>query len=259
MRPTRSYRRLDADEVIETARRLARRVDERFPGSGLGRVAAELVVMAGESAERARWIARPNLWLRAGVGLLVVAAIAGGVGLVRSLDLRMAFADNLSDALQGLEAGVNELVLLGVAVFFLFTLEGRLKRARALAALHELRSIAHIIDMHQLTKDPERLHSASDTASSPRRNLAPAELSRYLDYCSELLSIVSKVAAIYAEHFRDPVALSAVDELESLVSGLSRKIWQKIMIVIAQPDSGPGEGAPAPRPVPDASGAGGEG
>jgi hypothetical protein len=146
--------------------------------------------------------------------------------------------------LQGLEAGLNEAVLLGVVVFFLFTLEGRLKRARALAALHELRSIAHIVDMHQLTKDPEGLHRVSNTASSPRRDLAPPELARYLDYCTELLAIVSKVAAVYAERFRDPVALSAVDEVEGLVSGLSRKIWQKIMIVIAQPD-----GAPSARPT----------
>ena len=47
------------------------------------------------------------------------------------------------------------MVLIGAAIFFLVTLETRVKRRRALAALHELRAIAHIIDMHQLTKDPE--------------------------------------------------------------------------------------------------------
>jgi hypothetical protein len=35
------------------------------------------------------------------------------------------------------------------------TIETRVKRRRALRAIHELRSIAHVIDMHQLTKDPE--------------------------------------------------------------------------------------------------------
>ena len=36
---------------------------------------------------------------------------------------------------------------------------------RALKAIHELRSIAHIIDMHQLTKDPERITGAPTDAA----------------------------------------------------------------------------------------------
>ena len=49
---------------------------------------------------------------------------------------------------------MNIIVLMGAALFFLVTIEDRLKRRRALTALHELRSIVHVIDMHQLTKDP---------------------------------------------------------------------------------------------------------
>lgn len=45
--------------------------------------------------------------------------------------------------------------------------------------------------------------------------------------CSELC----KVGALYAQNFKDTVVLSAVNELESLTTGLSRKIWQKIMIL----------------------------
>ena len=57
------------------------------------------------------------------------------------------------------------------------------------------------------------------------------ELGRYLDYCSELLSLISKIAALYVQRFDDEVLLGAVDEVESLTSGLSRKIWQKIIIL----------------------------
>ena len=57
------------------------------------------------------------------------------------------------------------------------------------------------------------------------------ELSRYLNYCSEMLSLIGKVAALYVQRFDDPVALSAVNEMEDLTTGLSRKIWQKIMIL----------------------------
>jgi len=101
-----------------------------------------------------------------------------------------------------------------------------------LRAIHELRSIAHIIDMHQLTKDPDRLLMVGpDTKSSPQRTMSAFELTRYLDYCIEMLSLAGKVAALYIQHFEDPEAVSAVNDLEDLTSGLSRKIWQKIMVL----------------------------
>jgi hypothetical protein len=122
---------------------------------------------------------------------------------------------------------------MGIAIAFLVTIEGRLRRHRALKALHELRSLVHIVDMHQLTKDPDQVTGsrANSTASSPARILAPFELGRYLDYCSELLSVTSKVAALYAQQLEDPVVLSAVNEVETLTTGLSAKIWQKLVIL----------------------------
>ena len=99
-------------------------------------------------------------------------------------------------------------------------------------AIHELRALAHIIDMHQLTKDPHVItNPGGQTKSSPKRTMTDFELSRYLDYCSEMLSLIGKVAALYVQRFDDPVALSAVDQIEDLTTGLSRKIWQKIMII----------------------------
>src|SRR5262249_44355263 len=132
------------------------------------------------------------------------------------------------------EASLQDLVYLGIAIYFLTTLEGRLKRRRALKAIHELRAMAHIIDMHQLTKDPERVMGAgtgADTPSSPARSMTGFQLSRSLDYCSEMLSLLRKWAAIYVQDFTDAVTLAAVNEVEDLCNGLSRKIWQKIMIL----------------------------
>jgi hypothetical protein len=103
---------------------------------------------------------------------------------------------------------------------------------RALAAIHELRSIAHIVDMHQLTKDPDQfLADGSVTVTSPQRTMTRFQLARYLDYCTELLSLTSKVAALYVQDFQDPVVLAAVTDVENLTTGLSRKIRQKITIV----------------------------
>ena len=86
--------------------------------------------------------------------------------------------------------------------------------------------------MHQLTKDPERvLGDWSATKNSPKLSMTPMELSRYLDYCGEMLSLVGKVASLYVQCFDDEAAVAAVSEVEQLTTGLSRKILQKIMIL----------------------------
>jgi hypothetical protein len=133
---------------------------------------------------------------------------------------------------QLLESAINDVVFLGIAIACLVTIEGRQRRKEALAALHELRSLVHIVDMHQLTKDPDQfLSDRAATTSSPERLLTPGQLTRYLDYCSEMLSIAGKVAALYAQQLDDPVVLAAVNELEELSTGLSSRIWQKIVIL----------------------------
>jgi hypothetical protein len=168
--------------------------------------------------------------------LLVAVIVAGLVTTLLSLEMPQRGL-GLGEFIQVLEAGINDVVLVGVALFFLITLEARIKRRRALDALHELRVIAHIIDMHQLTKDPERvLGRGGDTDSSPVRTMTPIELGRYLDYCSEMLSITGKIAALYVQRFPDGVALTAVNEIEDLTTGLSQKIWQKLMIHHAAAD-----------------------
>jgi hypothetical protein len=95
--------------------------------------------------------------------------------------------------------------------------------------------VAHIVDMHQLTKDPDSVVATSvgDTPSSPRRAMSRGELGRYLDYCSELLSLTGKVAALFVQRFDDPVVLQSVNQIEDLTNGLSRKIWQKITLLEA--------------------------
>ncbi len=86
-------------------------------------------------------------------GGVVAAAVTGVVQRLAS----STTVSGLSDFVQGVEAGINDLVFLGIAIYFLASIEGRLKRRTALRRIHQLRSIAHIVDMHQLTKDPEYL------------------------------------------------------------------------------------------------------
>ena len=225
------YRTLDPDKIVATLDQLVARISERFPGAGLARVCAELKIVAAESQARTERLAKPNIALRSLSGLVVVAGLAALIYVARLINVQSATTE-LFGMLQGIEATVNLLIVVGAAVLFLTTLEGRWKRAAALADLYQLRSIVHVIDMHQLTKDPAgALHPADDTASSPRRIRNAEQLVRYLDYCSEMLSLSSKVAALYAQSTTDAQVIDAVNELERLTTNLSQKIWQKINIV----------------------------
>jgi hypothetical protein len=224
------FRKLDAARVVDTASRLRRRVEERFPASGLSQVASEVEGVTREAAALSAWLARPNVGLRAAVGsgivLLVAVVIAAAVQVRADVGPR-----SWADWVQAVESLINDAVFVGIAIYFLLGIETRRKRKRALEALHVLRSLAHIVDMHQLTKDPERLDAGQDTASSPARTMSAFELTRYLDYSTELLAIVSKVAALYVQELSDPVTVAAASAVEELAVSLSRAIWQKIVIL----------------------------
>lgn len=225
------YRTLDAERIVETLRRLQARIAARFPNASLVGVCAEAITAGEATAARAADVMRPNPWLRGGVGLLIGAGVAAQVWAARLLHVESAALDAIS-LVTGLEAAVNLLLLFGAGVWFLLTLEERFKRQRVLAALHELRSLAHVIDMHQLTKDPTIvLNRGGATAASPERAMSEFELARYLDYCAEMLALIGKLAALYGERLRDPVVIEAVTDLENLTANLGRKIWQKIMIL----------------------------
>ncbi len=242
------YRTLDSVQIERTIEQLTRRVEQRFPGSGLAAVVLELEQVAERASATVAWIGRPIVWLRVVIALLGLLMLAGLGMSLGSLQVRVG-TPTLPELVQGIEAAINDVVYVAVAVFFLVTIETRVKRRRALTAIHELRAIAHVIDMHQLTKDPEWvLARGSETGILARRTMTLFELSRYLDYCSEALSLTGKVAALYVQRFDDAVALQAVNEVEELTTGLSRKIWQKLTVLYAIP---PGEPAAASAGRPD--------
>jgi len=232
------YRTLSPDKIIATLEKLQQRIAERFPDRNLRNVCGELVGIARESKAKAAAAARPNRLLRFSIALVLVLGLAL-LGYVASIIEVKRGAENLYGVLQGIEAAVNTLVLTGAGVFFLATLESRWKRQQAFMELHQLQSIVHVIDMHQLTKDPSRLLSGgAPTSSSPERPLTPFELTRYLDYCSEMLSLAAKIAALYAQATKDTVIIESTRGLEQLTANLSSKIWQKIRLTQDLADAG---------------------
>ena len=225
------YATLDPEKIIETLAKLERRIAERFPGAGLAKVCSELTRFASENSARIARISRPNTLLRAFIAAVIGAGLVSLVYGGQIIEFKRE-SENLFGVVQGIEAFINVMVVGGIALVFLFTLEERIKRRRALTDLHGLRSFVHVIDMHQLTKDPSHgAHISQATPSSPKRDMTPAELTRYLDYCSEMLSLTAKIAALYAQSLPDAVVIEAVSDLERLTSDLSSEIWQKIMIV----------------------------
>ena len=223
---------LQAPAVRDTVDELHGRIQARFPTRGLLGACADLAQLvdevqssAGTGQRRirvARVLSRITMILVVGVTVLALLLAAHDA----------LFEENVKNSIDVLglaETAISDLVYAAIAVFFLWSFPERLQRSRLLNLLHQLRSTAHVIDMHQLAKDPEQLKDSfvPSSASKPL-DLTRDQLERYLDYCSEMLSLVGKTAALCAEESRDSVILETVSTVENLTVGLSRKIWQKI-------------------------------
>ncbi|WP_275004600.1 hypothetical protein [Promicromonospora iranensis] len=232
--PDRTLEKLEPVPVIETARRLRDRIGARFPERGIHRVAQELVSLTEQVADTSAGSRRRSRLVRAGsqtvIGIVVLVALFAFGFAVES-----AFTDapdNGLDWLPLIESAVNDIVFVAIAVVLLHSFPERVQRSDLLAKLHRLRSLAHIIDMHQLTKEPESLRDAflggTDGADV---GLTPEQIEYYLEYCTELLSLVSKAAALCAEESQDDIVLNTVSTIETLTMGMSRKVWQKITVL----------------------------
>jgi len=219
---------LEPAKLQAAIRQVEARIGTRFPGSGLAGLAASLAAIAADALARSARIRAADWKLR-----LVSFVLLGSIALLLAFAILHARPPPAQieafQLAQGIDALLSALVLCGAAAAFVVTLEVRAKRKKALEALHELRVLAHVIDLHQLGKDPER-QLTSEAAAAPDAGSA-AQLSRYLNECSDLLALIGKVAAFYVQGFHDGVVLTTVNEIEELTNGLSRKIWQKLTLL----------------------------
>mgnify|MGYP000306642633 CR=1 FL=1 len=222
---------LDMKKILKTTSLLKMRIEERFPGSGLGRVCGELREIAQQTNETIDHIQQKRYGYRLLVFMFVFGLLAiayWGLSHLRAADGEIT----LIDMIGLLDAAFNIILLIGGAILFLVSIENRTKRRKVIQAINTLRSLAHVVDSHQLTKDPCYLDQhVIRTTHSPERNMSSFQLRRYLDYCSEMLSLISKVGFLYIQEYHDSVATEAVNDLDDLTNGLSRKIWQKIMTI----------------------------
>ena len=225
---------LVAHHVGHTVEHLERRIRARFGDRGLTRAALDLRRLveeveteAGQSHIRLR---RTTLIARTTSVAIVLATV-----VLLTFSLRNAISEGLEnseDWVPLIESVINDLVFSAIAMLFLWAFPERRERRTLLRLLHRLRSLAHVIDMHQLSKDPEQVSPTyTRTEESVTHGLDADQLHHYLDYCSEMLSLTAKTAALCAEHSTDDVVLNTISTLETLTTELSNKIWQKISLL----------------------------
>lgn len=225
------YRELDGKRLHQTVSKLTTRVNKLFPRSGISKVSQELVELTSHTVARAQDLAKPNWRIRGSIIAMVVFGLPMPLLILPYLQFQES-VNNWADFLEATDAGLHMLILLGAGILFLASLENRIRRNRTLAALSELRSISHIIDMHQLSKDPGE-HGTNlpldkeDTRTVRNDN----ELCNYLHFCADLLAVTGKLAAIYAQNINDRVVLDAVNEIETLASNLQIKLWHKLSML----------------------------
>jgi hypothetical protein len=230
-RPSLAYRSLNAARIIDTAVAVRGRIQEKFPRAGLCKIASEVELVALESAERAAECAKPQWQIRVVAIALTLVGVAGVVMFVAHLRFNF-LNESVSQLLQDIYNVLNDTILFGIGLVFLWSWEGRIKRGRALRALHELRSLAHIVDMHQFTKDPKSLAKLKpEEIEQAKGPVNKAELIDYLVFCTDLLGLFGKISALYAQELQDGTVLAAVTEIEELSAMLSQKVWQKIGII----------------------------
>jgi hypothetical protein len=231
--------RLESGYVEQTVGRLEARIRARFPDRRLGDAARALqtaVPQIHEGFEASKSRRRHIRWAARTASAVIVLAALATIALALRDPVRNGTNSSV-DWLGIIESMVNDLVFGSIAVYFLWALPERLERRTLLDLLHRLRSLAHVVDMHQLDKDPEQARPGyHPTSVSPARRIMDAEeMHHYLDYCSELVSLVAKTAALCAERTSDPVVLGTVSEIETVTAHMSQKIWQKISLLPEHP------------------------
>lgn len=225
--PAHSAFQLNPERIIETAENLAQRIGERLPGSVLAGLAGELVRIARDTDRRVQQARKPILAVR----VASLTAIGGGLlgiwFLLHRIHFRWEFGSTFTELFEVTGATCNFLVMLSGALWFLITFENRVKSKRALEAIQELREFVHVIDATQLYYTPDMYDDDDAQSADSLRRFDHT----YLLFCSQILGLVSNLAALYTRGAAGESIMRAAADVESFSVALTGKLYNKAEFV----------------------------
>jgi hypothetical protein len=222
----------DPAKLIETIERVVGQIRSEFPKADLLAVGESVTELARRAETRSAAIKASSVPLRIAIVLILAFGLAGSWFVIQKIR-RFPDAGELFTFFQGLEAVLNVVILAGVALFSIVTVESRWQRSAVLKEINAIVSLVHVIDMHQLGKRPMLVEarSAGKDHALPAGSYTPDEIMRYFDLCSDLMSLAAKIALIYEEVLPDSAVSDAVTDAAQLATALSNETYQKMMLM----------------------------
>ena len=188
-------------------------------GTGLKRRAEEMCELLDQVEVDLQQV--DEFWRHVPVQRMVVtsAGLALGWWVITKFLPNAEPYESVTELAQGLAFAVSALGLLTW---------GKWKRNRhdlCFRGLDRIRALAHVVDMHHQTRDTLRGIGIDREAFQKYSDL---QIVVYLNYCSRILGLLGKAAAMYGEHCRDSEVLTASSEVQLLCNSLAGNIWDKI-------------------------------
>lgn len=90
----------------------------------------------------------------------------------------------------------------------------------------------HVINAYQHTKDPVAT-AENQSPGNPKEKpkYSPTQVSDYLAYCSDLLTVVASMAGIYFQNVSETRVMQMCFQVQNLCALLSVKFWTKSGII----------------------------
>ena len=230
---------LQAEKIEKAISELEQGIHEILPGRKIGDVCHELREVAREAhtkslRNKSSSFTRNKLlklFLIAALILIVTSLITFGLSyFLREILTSLGRNIGIEEGLQMTDTAIT-LLLPSIAYIF-YRLKDNIKtyRTEVLNDLHKLRMLSHIIDVKQLNKTPDWIDWKEEKNKHDRK-LNARQIAFYLEFCSQMQSLIGKIAVLYIRDVNDPALITAVNEIETLTTGLSRKTWQKLMLM----------------------------
>ena len=230
---------LQAEKIEKAIDDLEQGIKEMLPGRKIVDICQDLKEVIGEAKKKSSrkssqsFTRKKFLKLFFIATLILLATFFITLGLsyfLKAISTSLGRSIGLEEGLQLTDTAIT-LLLPSIAYIF-YRLKDNIKtyRSAVLQDLHKLRMLSHIIDVKQLNKTPDWL-DWKEKQKKHERILNRSEKAFYLEFCSQMQSLIGKIAVLYIRDVNDPALITAVNEIETLTTGLSRKTWQKLMLM----------------------------